>query len=92
MVNLLAGERQQVKIYAVYNEGSKKMLPSANFTSNNISVAKADELGWIIAGVAGNTTVNVVYSEGNNTKTATIPVSVTGKIVHVPGGGVYVSE
>ena len=52
--------------------------PSPTFTSGSAAIAEVDNTGAVLGLNAGTTTINVSLSMGSITKTASVPLNVTG--------------
>ena len=82
-LSLAAGSTQTITVQAFdANGGVIVSAPAATFISTNAAVAEVDNAGAVLGLSGGSATVNVSMSMGSVTKTATVPVSVTGVLAN----------
>jgi plastocyanin len=80
-LNLVAGNSQTITVSAFDPSGAViSNAPNATFTSASNAVAEVDNQGTVIGLTGGATTINVSMTIGSITKTAAIPVTVTGAL------------
>ena len=78
-LTLAAGTSQSIAVQAFdANGGVIVNAPSPTFTSGSVAIAEVDNTGAVLGLNAGTTTINVSLSMGSITKTASVPLNVTG--------------
>ena len=78
-LNLEAGNSQSITVSAFDAAGAViATFPAPSFTSTSATVAEVDGSGSVLAVRSGTSTINVSLTMGSVTRTATIPVTVTG--------------
>jgi plastocyanin len=82
-LTLAAGTSQTISVQAFDANGAVIVTaPSPTFASANASIAEVDNTGAVLGLGGGNTTVNVSLTMGTVTKTASVPVNVTGALAN----------
>jgi len=77
-VSLPVADSQQLAITATYEDASTAdVTAAASYESDDPTVATVSGTGLITAVGEGSATITVTYTEGPETKTATVPVDVT---------------
>lgn len=78
-LNLGAGNTQTITVSAFDASGAViANFPAPSFTSTATSVAEVDGTGTVLAVQSGTSTINVSVTMGSVTRTAAVPVTVTG--------------
>jgi plastocyanin len=80
-LTLTAGTSQTITVQAFDASGGLiAAAPSPTFASVNAAIAEVDNTGAVLGLGGGNTTVNVSLTMGSVTRTASVPVTVTGAL------------
>lgn len=82
-ISLVAGNTQAITVLAFdANGGVIVTAPSPTFSSGSAAIAEVDNAGSVLALSQGSTNINVSLTMGSVTRTATVPVNVTGALAN----------